>query len=105
MSIRYALNKPEDFFLAIVEVHPDGGGTPRYINRPFRTEPDFGEASVNSKMNNLLRPGPSLGRARSRPMPVDPHLYIGQDCSIPDRLSDTKGRDGPGRRGPWTCPQ
>ena len=48
-----ALNKPEDFILAIVEV--DGEIiTPRYVRTPFRKEPDFGVTSVNYDLAELL---------------------------------------------------
>lgn len=47
------LNKPEDFILAIVEVNGTAG-EPRYVRRPFHLEPDFGAASVNYKLRELL---------------------------------------------------
>ncbi len=53
-EIRYALNKPDDFILAIVEVESDTASTPRYIRRPFGREPDFGVASVNYKRAEIL---------------------------------------------------
>ena len=48
-----ALNKPEDYILAIVEF---GGETNRvhYVRRPFRREPDFGVTSVNYGLAELL---------------------------------------------------
>lgn len=50
-----ALNKPEDFILAIV-VFPEDEGEPgvRYVHEPFEREPDFGAVSVNYKLANLL---------------------------------------------------
>ena len=52
-EILTALNKPEDFYLAIVEV--DGEKTSvSYIQRPFRTEPDFGVTSVTYNIRDLL---------------------------------------------------
>jgi hypothetical protein len=52
-EILTALNKPEDFILAIVEV--DGEATyPRYLRRPFQREPDFGVTSVNYDLGELL---------------------------------------------------
>ena len=52
-EIRTALNKPEDFILAIVEI--DGEATtPRYIRQPFQREPDFGVTSVNYELRELL---------------------------------------------------
>ena len=52
-EIRTALNKPDDFVLAIVQI--DGEGTtPRYLRQPFQREPDFGVTSVNYNLNELL---------------------------------------------------
>jgi len=52
-EILTALNKPDEFILAIVEI--DGESvTPRYVRQPFRREPDFGVTSVNYKLNELL---------------------------------------------------
>jgi hypothetical protein len=53
-EILTALNKPDDFFLAIVEVDVDLTSTPRYIIRPFTREPDFGVTSVNYAIRELL---------------------------------------------------
>ena len=52
-EILTALNKPDDFILALVEVDGDSA-TARYVRRPFQKEPDFGAASVNYKLNELL---------------------------------------------------
>ncbi len=52
-EILTALNKPDDFILAIVEVNDDGT-TPRYVRRPFQKEPDFSAASVNYKLPDLI---------------------------------------------------
>ncbi len=55
-EILTALNKPDDFVLAIVEI--DGQKTtPRYIRRPFQREPDFGVTSVNYSIVELLERG------------------------------------------------
>lgn len=55
-EILTALNKPDDFFLAIVEV--DGDETmAHYIPRPFQREPDFGATSVNYDLAKLLNKG------------------------------------------------
>ena len=52
-EIRTALNKPEDFILALVEI--DGEKTaPRYLRQPFHREPDFGVTSVNYDLGELL---------------------------------------------------
>lgn len=52
-EILTALNKPEDFILAIVEVDGETA-TPRYVRTPFRNEPDFGVTSVNYDLAKLL---------------------------------------------------
>jgi hypothetical protein len=55
-EIRTALNKPDDFILAIVEI--DGEvTTPKYIRRPFQREPDFGVTSVNYDLAELRERG------------------------------------------------
>ncbi len=52
-EILHALNKPDEFILAVVEV--DGtAGQPRYVRRPFAAEPDFGVTSVNYDLRDLL---------------------------------------------------
>jgi len=51
-----ALNKPDDFFLAIVLI--DGETTTLYyIPRPFQREPDFDATSVIYNLNKLLNKG------------------------------------------------
>jgi superfamily II DNA or RNA helicase len=53
-EIMAALNKPDEFILAVVEV--DGGtATPRYVRKPFTNEPDFAATSVNFKLSDLLQ--------------------------------------------------
>ena len=54
-EILYSLNKPDDFILAIVELRNDDDYRVRYIRRPFRREPDFGAASVNYTLRELLK--------------------------------------------------
>ena len=55
-EILTALNKPEEFILAIVSV--DGEKTKTvYIQRPFTSSPDFGAVSVTYKIVDLLRQG------------------------------------------------
>jgi superfamily II DNA or RNA helicase len=49
-----ALNKPDDFWLAIVLVEGDVVGAPIYVQRPFGAEPDFGVTSVNYDVTKLL---------------------------------------------------
>ena len=55
-EILTALNKPEQFILAIVEV--DGEvATPCYVRQPFSREPDFAVTSVNYKLSELVAQG------------------------------------------------
>ena len=52
-EILTALNKPDEFILAVVEL--DGDKTiPRYVRKPFGREPDFGVTSVNYKLSELI---------------------------------------------------
>ena len=55
-EILYSLNKPEDFILALVLFGRGDDDTPRvrYVRRPFQREPDFGAASVNYALKDLL---------------------------------------------------
>ncbi len=53
-EILCSLNKPDDFILAIVEFRDDDTHRVRYVRRPFQSEPDFGAASVNYGMKDLL---------------------------------------------------
>ena len=53
-EILYSLNKPEDYILAIVAFGDDGAYQVHYIRRPFGYEPDFGAASVNYRLKDLL---------------------------------------------------
>ncbi len=55
-EILTALNKPDDFILAIVEI--DGETTTlKYVRQPFEREPDFGVSSVNYDLRGLLGRG------------------------------------------------
>ena len=56
-EILTALNKPEDFILAIVLGVGDQVEGPWYVRQPFQKEPDFGVTSVNYKLNELLARG------------------------------------------------
>ncbi|MCC6442980.1 MAG: DUF3883 domain-containing protein [Armatimonadetes bacterium] len=53
-QILTALNKPEDFILAVVEVEGGTAQTPHYIRRPFQKDPDFGVTSVNYDLKEML---------------------------------------------------
>ncbi|MCL5773961.1 MAG: DUF3883 domain-containing protein, partial [Firmicutes bacterium] len=56
-QILTALNKYDDFILAIVEVDGEKVAEPRYIYRPFRKEPDFGVTSVNYDLEDIFARG------------------------------------------------
>ena len=53
-EILTALNKPDDFILAIVEFLEAGGHRAHYLRQPFQREPDFGVTSVNYKLGELI---------------------------------------------------
>ncbi len=52
-EIMTALNKPEDFILAIVTLDGEAA-EPRYVRQPFQREPDFAVTSVNYTLPGLL---------------------------------------------------
>ena len=52
-EILTALNKPDDFILAIGLVNGESIDL-RYVRRPFQREPDFGVTSVNYGLAELL---------------------------------------------------
>lgn len=56
-EILTALNKPEEYILAIVEVDGVIPGRPVYIRKPFRSAPDMGACSVNYEIMDLIRNG------------------------------------------------
>ncbi len=56
-----ALNKPDDFILAIVLVDGETTTT-NYVSRPFHHEPDFGATSVNYGLDKLLVRGKLIKR-------------------------------------------
>lgn len=53
-EVMYALNKPDDYILAIVEFHSDDDHSVHYIRNPFEREPDFGVTSTDYSMRHLL---------------------------------------------------
>ena len=55
-EILTALNKPEQFILAIVEVDGEAA-VPCYVRQPFSREPDFAVTSVNYKLSELMAQG------------------------------------------------
>ncbi len=52
-EILTALNKPDSFILAIVELNENTANV-RYLRQPFQKEPDFGVTSVNYNFAELL---------------------------------------------------
>ncbi len=50
-----ALNKPDDFILAVVLVDENDATTTHYIQKPFKREPDFGATSINYDLAQLLQ--------------------------------------------------
>lgn len=61
-EILTALNKPDNYILAMVEFQPDGSHRVYYLHHPFRREPDFGVTSVNYDFAELLaRAGATVG--------------------------------------------
>lgn len=55
-EILTALNKPDEFILAVVEVDGDQTHT-IYIRKPFTNTPDWSAASINYQIDALLRTG------------------------------------------------
>lgn len=53
-EILTALNAPDRFCLALVEIDGQRPLPPRYVIQPFSQEPDFGVTSVNYDLPNLL---------------------------------------------------
>jgi hypothetical protein len=63
-EIIYGLNQADKFILGIVIVDEDSHEGPYYVKNPFNVEPDFGVASINYDLSELLSkavaPGQSL---------------------------------------------
>ena len=53
-EVIYGLNQADKFILAIVIVDGEEYEGPWYIKEPFNHEPDFGVASINYDLNDLL---------------------------------------------------
>ncbi len=53
-EIIYALNQADKFILAVVIVDGNQFDGPHYIRHPFTQEPDFGVASINYALDELL---------------------------------------------------
>ncbi len=61
-EILYAFNQDDKFVLAIVFINPDDSVEgPYYVSKPFQREPDWGAASVNYYIDELLRRGAPRG--------------------------------------------
>jgi len=56
-EILYGLNQAEQFILAIVIVDGEQTEGPFYLRKPFSSEPDFGVASINYRLDELLSKG------------------------------------------------
>lgn len=56
-EILTALNKPDQFILAIVQVNGEQAVDITYVREPFSREPDFGVTSVNYRLSELLSRG------------------------------------------------
>ena len=54
-EIRTALNKPNEFILAVVRVKDGESQTPQYVRRPFVNTPDPAVQSARFSLNELLR--------------------------------------------------
>ena len=83
-----ALNKPEDFILAIVRFGEGGGHEVRYVREPFGREPDFGAVSVTYGLEELWGRG-TLPCRPTRPScmlmntaSADAHTAIGDEAKI-----------------------
>ena len=53
-EILTSLNRPDGYVLAIVFVEANVAENPIYLRKPFNQEPEFGTASVNFKLSELL---------------------------------------------------
>jgi len=53
-EILTGLNRPDTWFLALVEVEDGRAGEPRYVRRITDREPGFAETSVNFDLKKLL---------------------------------------------------
>jgi hypothetical protein len=62
-EILYAFNQGDKFILAIVFVNPDDTTEgPYYLRTPFQREPDWGAASVNYNIADLLKRADKPGK-------------------------------------------
>jgi hypothetical protein len=54
-EILTGINAGEQYYLAVVEVEDGEPHPPRYVQKPFVKEPDFGVTSVNYGLTNLIK--------------------------------------------------
>lgn len=60
-EIVHGLNQADKFWLAIVIVDNDSVEGPFYVQKPFTSEPDFGVASINYDLGELLSKAVTMG--------------------------------------------
>ncbi|AHK78164.1 RNA helicase [Ectothiorhodospira haloalkaliphila] len=60
-EIIYGLNQADKFWLAIVIVEGESVEGPYYVQNPFTSEPDFGVASINYDLGDLLAKAVAAG--------------------------------------------
>ena len=53
-EIIMGMNQQDKFYLAIVIVDGDSHDGPFYVKNPFNQEPEFGVASINYQLSDLL---------------------------------------------------
>ena len=52
-----AINSPDQYILAIVEVEDGQSQSVQYVRKPFKREPDFGVTSVNYDLKKMWESG------------------------------------------------
>ncbi len=69
-EILTALNKPESYYLALVEIEGNCAREIRYIKQPFKQKPDFSVTSINYDWNKLWERG------------VAPHMTLSKERAV-----------------------
>lgn len=59
-EIRQGLNNPENYFLAVVLIQDGVSSEVYYVREPYETEPDWGVASRNYQIQELLSKGENV---------------------------------------------
>jgi hypothetical protein len=101
-EILTALNKPDDFILAVGQVE-DGQQKLVYIRQPFQQEPEFAVESINYNLADLAG-----GLERSRSQVRDSEAADATSCGMPGGprncsiASTTRCRSAPCSSGRWT---